>query len=135
MTFYISNQILAVLVIRNISLLSGFKNECKSGSSFHPKFSLQVTRSCWGFFLSNINKDFFIYLKGSDITLIGMKNHQSYIQIVNWYLCYLQRTLRNYALCVKCVKFGLKSTHFEQFFSKYMYVDMVDINAFWKKYV
>lgn len=61
MTFYISNQIFAVLVIRNISLLSGFKNECKSGSSFHPKLSLQVTRICWGFFFVQYQQDLYIF--------------------------------------------------------------------------
>lgn len=69
----------------------------KAEVAFIQNWVFKLPESVGVSFLSSINR-IYIYLKSSNITLIGMKNHQSYIQIVKWYLCYLQRTLRNYAL-------------------------------------
>lgn len=69
----------------------------KAEVAFIQNWVFKLPESVGVSFLSSINR-IYIYLKSSNITLIGMKNHQSYIQIVKWHLCYLQRTLRNYAL-------------------------------------
>lgn len=135
MTFYISNQIFAVLVNRNISLLSGFKNECKSGSSFHPKLSLQVTRICWGFFFVQYQKDLYIF---KEFKYYINRNEKPPIVHSNRKMTSLLFTthfekLRTLIFFQSALNLGSSQRALNNFFSKYMYVDMVDINALWKK--